>query len=151
MRPAGVPCERDRYVGCETVGVVHGEQVFVGDGLTGFWNRFELSLDDVGSLAKHFRIALLFKSETRRLASGWRAWAANVRTIVKSLERGIIPKKEDEEEEGEEEEGKQDANSEDKDEDRWHLSGSDEMNNALNGEDDDKARALIVETAPTNY
>ena len=27
--------------------------------------------------------ALLFKSETRRLASGWRAWAANVRTIVR--------------------------------------------------------------------
>ena len=42
-------------------GVVHGEQVFVGDGIAGFWNRLELSLDDIGALAKHFRIAILFK------------------------------------------------------------------------------------------
>ena len=61
--PTCVACEGDDHVRGKTVGIVHGEQEFIGNTLTVLWNGFELGLDDVRTFPQHLCVPFLFQSQ----------------------------------------------------------------------------------------
>ncbi len=63
--PSSGPREGDDHVRCQSVRIIHREQVFIGDGFAVFRKALELSLDDVGALSQHLSVAVFFKGTNR--------------------------------------------------------------------------------------